>query len=62
MSVRWATPARSKPPAPGGAGALEMTTADFTTWIDYLATRVAAGGVICQPIGELYDEFYGLTV
>ena len=45
-----------------GAGSLEMTTADFTTWIDYLATRVAAGGVICQPIGEVYDEFYGLTV
>ena len=44
-----------------GAGSLEMTTADFSTWLAYLSARVQAGGVICQPIGEVYNEFYGVT-
>lgn len=35
---------------------LEMTTADFQTWLTYLAGRVAAGGVVCAPFGETFDE------
>lgn len=39
-------------------GSLEMTTANFETWLAYLATRVAAGGIVCSPMGEVYDKFY----
>lgn len=39
-------------------GSLEMTTANFETWLEYLATRVAAGGVSVAPMGEVYDRFY----
>lgn len=37
---------------------LEMTTANFRTWIDHLAARVAVGGVTCQPMGEVYDQHF----
>lgn len=39
-------------------GSLEMTTVNFATWIDHLAARVDAGGLICDPISDVYREFY----
>lgn len=41
-----------------GPASLEMTTADFQTWLDYLNTRVQAGGVQVQPLGEVFDECF----
>lgn len=40
-----------------GPGALEMTTADFTTWLAYLATRRAAGNLDVLPFGEAFDRY-----
>jgi len=40
-----------------GAGALEMTTADFATWLAYLATRRAAGNLDVLPFGEAFDRY-----
>lgn len=40
-------------------GALEILTSELTTGIAYLAGRVAAGGVVCQPFGEAYSDMFG---
>lgn len=40
-------------------GSLEMTTAEMETWMAYAAARQSAGGLIVQPIGDVYREFYG---
>lgn len=37
-------------------GSLEMTTANFSDWMAYLKSRVDAGGVICAPFGETFNE------
>lgn len=37
---------------------LEMTTANFATWLAYLNTRVQAGGITVAPMGEVFDRFY----
>ena len=39
-------------------GALEMTTANFETWLAYLATVVAAGNVSVAPMGEVWDRYF----
>jgi hypothetical protein len=56
-SGEWAiiTIHRAVAAAPSG---LEMTTANFETWLAHLAARVAAGGVFVQPMGEVFDECY----
>jgi hypothetical protein len=56
-SGEWAiiTIHRAVASSPSG---LEMTTANFETWLAYLAARVAAGGVLVQPLGEVYDECF----
>jgi len=41
-----------------GPGSLEMTTANFETWLAYLAARVATGNLVVAPLGEVYDRFY----
>ena len=37
---------------------LEMTPANFADWMTYLKQRVDAGGVICAPFGETYNELF----
>jgi hypothetical protein len=39
-------------------GSLEMTTDNFTTWIRYLASRVATGNIVVAPMGQVFDTFY----
>lgn len=36
-------------------GSLEMTVAEFATWLDYLNERTRRGGVAVAPFGEVYD-------
>lgn len=37
---------------------LEMTTAEFATWLAYLAARRDAGGVDVQPMAVAYDQYF----
>lgn len=37
---------------------LEMTTANFATWLAYLKARVDAGGIDVRPLGEAYDAYF----
>jgi hypothetical protein len=39
-------------------GSLEMTTANFATWLDYLGERVQRGAIACAPLGEVYDRHW----
>lgn len=39
-------------------GSLEMTTANFATWLSYLKTRVNAGNIRVAPMGEVYDRYF----
>ncbi len=39
-------------------GSLEMTTANFATWLAYLKARVDAGGIDVRPLGEAYDKYF----
>jgi len=40
-------------------GALEILSSALASGVSHLASRVAAGGVVCQPFGEVYSDIYG---
>lgn len=40
-------------------GSLEMTAGNMSSWIAYLAERVAAGGIRNAPFGETFSDVFG---
>lgn len=41
-------------------GSLEMTVSDFAKSIEYLSERLRLGNLICAPIGQTYNDLFGI--